>query len=360
MEQLLHIRQVAIRFYKTFEMAINYILKFTAGLIIFSSINSLGLYREEFDILFGTGAGLAFAFLLLASVIFAISPPSIALLLVAVVVAIQLSVVVEVAVFVFLLLVLVIVFYARLAPRQCMLILAIIFGLHFRIPYVVVLFAGLYFGITSIIPIVIGVAIWHFLPFFTSLAQTVTTVEELDLFELPVAFLEVFGEIFGQLTTDFNWVIIGFVFTMMILAVHLISLITVNHAKDIAIGVGAMIGMICMVMVVAVIDVNMSVGGIIFGCLLSALLVWVAKFFDTVLDYKRVETVRFDDDENFYYVKIVPKMTVATPQPTQHRAKTAKPTPHPTPDPRRINDTDYGYRSKLYNKDILDDDEDNS
>ena len=311
MEQLIHIRQHIIGFYKKFEVVINYILKFLVGMFIFSRINSLGMYREEFAMLFDTSAEVAY--LALVSLLFTISPPAVALFLVAVAVTIQISAATEVAVFVFLLMVLLIVFYARLSPRRSMLMLAIIFGFYFHMPYVVVLFAGLFFGISSIIPIVLGTAVWYFLPFFTNLAAnlagTTDILADLDLFELPVVFLEVFAEIYAQLTTDFNWVVIGFVFAMMILAVHLISLISINYAKDIAIAVGAVIGMICMTMVVMVTDLNMSIPSVFISAFFSALIVWIAKFFDNVADYRRVERVAFDDEDNIYYVKIVPKVT---------------------------------------------------
>ncbi|MCL2573524.1 MAG: hypothetical protein FWE34_03105 [Defluviitaleaceae bacterium] len=324
MEQLIHIRQTMIGFYKKFEVIINYLLKFIVGMFIFSRINSLGMYREEFEVLFSGAASIAY--LALVSLLFTISPPSVALFLVAIAVTIQISAAAEVALFVFLLMVLLIVFYARLSPRRSMLMLAIVFGFHFNMPYAVVLFAGLFFGISSIIPIVLGTAIWYFLPFFTNLATTLVGVTdltgEIDLFELPVVFMEVFAQIFGQLTTDFNWIVIGFVFAMMILAVHLISLIAINYAKDIAIAVGAIVGMICMTMVVVVTDLDMSIGGIFISAIFSALLVWITKFFDNVTDYRRVEHVTFDDDDNVYYVKIIPKVTAEMAN-MQPKAKTA-------------------------------------
>ena len=370
MEQLINIRQHIIGYYKKFEIAVNYILKFFIGLFIFSRINSLGLYREDFEVLFGSAAEVSY--LALVSLIFTISPPSIALLLITIAITIQLSAVLEVAFFVFLLLVLLIVFYARLAPRQSMLILAMVFGFYFNMPYAVVLFAGLYFGVTSMIPVVLGTAVWYFLPFFTNLAQTVETVQEFDLVEIPIAFMEVFAQIFSQLTTDFNWIVIGFVFAMVVLAVHLISRISINFSSDIAIGVGALISIICMSMVVMVVEVeNMTIGGIFISAIFSALLVWIAKFFEGVRDYKRVERVSFDDEDNYYYVKIVPKITAEsgeapakppapekTPKPTRparrpQSAPASAPTPTRPATARPAAD-EYGYRSKLINSSILD------
>ena len=367
MEQLILVRQRIIGFYKQFEIAINYIAKFLIGLFIFSRINTLELYREDFAVLFGSTT--RHAFVALMSLIFTISPPSIALLLTAVAIAIQLSAVLEVAVFVFLLLALIIVFYARLAPRHSMLILAMVIGFHFNMPYAVVLFAGLYFGITSMIPVILGTAVWHFLPFFTDLAQTVEVVAELDLFEIPLQFIDVFSQIFGQLTTDFNWVILGFVFAMVVLAVHLISRIAIDYSKEIAIGSGTVIGIICMTMVIAAIDTDMTFGGALIGSIFSALFVWIASFFEGVADYKRVERVKFDDDDNYYFVRIVPKVTAEkdpAPAKSKERAKktppAAKPAPKAKPDATAAKakpattpakPDEYGYRAKLKNQAIL-------
>ncbi|MDR2168147.1 MAG: hypothetical protein LBE35_09920 [Clostridiales bacterium] len=322
MEQLLDIRQNLINFYKKFELAINYMLKFVAALVVFMRVGSIGMYREEFAVLFNGATGAAF--ILLVSLIFTVSPSTVALLLVAVVIALQLSLAAEVAIFVFLLLVLIVVFYARLAPRQSMLILAIIFGFYFHIPYAVVLFAGLYVGLAAIIPVIIGTAVWTMLGPFIDLARAAPTLEmqEFDLFEIPAAFFEIFGQIFEILTTNLSWILIGFVFAMMILAVHLISLLAINHAKDIALGIGAAIGLICMIMVQVVAAVNLSILSIFLGSIISFGIVWVIKFFDKVVDYKRVERVKFEDEENVYYVRIVPKIG----------ATAAKPAPEPEPE----------------------------
>jgi len=367
MTQLIAARQQIIGFYKKYEVAINYTIKFLIGLFVFSRINTLGLFREDFAVLFGS-ATTQFSYVALMSLLFTISPPSIALFLVAMVVTIQLSAVLEVAFFVFLLMMLVIIFYARLAPRQSVLILAMVFGFFFHMPYAVVLFAGLYFGAMAMIPVILGTAAWYFLPFFTNLAQTSTVVTDFELFELPITFLEVFAQIFAQLTTDFNWIVLGFVFAMIVLAVHLVSRIAINYAKDIAIAVGAIVGIICMTMVVLVIDINMSVAGIFISSIASALLVWIVKFFDGVQDYKRVERVAFDDEENYYYVKIVPKVTPdkgpapakkpEEPMPPRKPAIKLGPKPKPKPKaaPAPVAE-EPGYRSRLINRRFLDEEE---
>ena len=50
----------------------------------------------------------------------------------------------------------------------------------------------------------------------------------------------------------------------------------------------------------------------------------VVEFFAFHVDYSRVEKVQFEDDEYYYYVKAVPKITVETPSKTVKRINTPK------------------------------------
>jgi len=315
MGQLIEMRQNIIDFYKKYEMAINYSLKFVAALIIFWRVNTLGMYRPELSALFNGATGVAFT--LLVALIFAVSPSTVSLLLVAIVIGLQLSLVVEVAVFVFLLLSLIIVFYARLAPRQSMLIIATVFAFYLHIPYAVVLFGGLYMGLAAIIPVIIGTAVWMMITPFLDLARSTPVMVEFELLEIPTAFLEIFHQIYEILTGNLGWMLIGFVFAMMILAVHLISLLSINYSKDIALGIGAAIGLICMLMIGIVADVDLSIIGIFIGSIVSFGLIIVVKFFDKVVDYNRTERVKFEDDDYVYYVKMIPKVKTSEAETTK-------------------------------------------
>ncbi|MCL2171808.1 MAG: hypothetical protein FWB71_06585, partial [Defluviitaleaceae bacterium] len=322
MEQLIAIRTHIIGFYKRYEFTINSICKFLVGMFIFSRVNTLALYREEFAQIFETG--LELPILLLASALFTVLPPSLAMFLIAAAITIQLSAVLEVALLVFVLLSLIIVFYCRLAPRMSFLILAIILGFHFGMPYLVLIFAGMYIGPLAIIPIAIGVAIWYFLPFFTDLALVVPIPEEFDIFAVPISLVDVFSQVYQQLTYNFNWVLIGFVFAMVILATYAVSKVNLDYAKDIAIVAGGFVAILAMAMTVTALETDMTVGSVIGSVIISMLIMVIIKFFDCILDYKRVERVTFEDEENVYYVKIIPKVGVI---------KDPEPEPEPDPEP---------------------------
>ena len=64
------------------------------------------------------------------------------------------------------------------------------------------------------------------------------------------------------------------------------------------------------------VGVTVSIGGVILGGLVSLALAFVLKFFVFSVDYTRTERLQFEDDEYYYYVKAVPKVTLSVPEKT--------------------------------------------
>ena len=65
-----------------------------------------------------------------------------------------------------------------------------------------------------------------------------------------------------------------------------------------------------------VFDTNVSILGLIIGTIFSVGIAKIVEFFAFHVDYSRAEKVQFEDDEYYYYVKAVPKITVAAPSRT--------------------------------------------
>ena len=53
---------------------------------------------------------------------------------------------------------------------------------------------------------------------------------------------------------------------------------------------------------------------VIIGGIVSALLALILQLTVFSLDYSRTEFVQFEDDEYYYYVKAVPKISIAVPE----------------------------------------------
>ena len=306
LEQLLWIRENIISYYKRFETVIHFALKLLLGMFMFNLINGIGLFRPEFAPFFTPPFD--FPIFLLLSLLFAVLPPTAGNALLILTVLAQTSSSIEVAVFIFLLLLCVLAFYGRISPKKSYLIIIMIIAHRLNMHYAVALFAGLYLGITSMIPLAIGTCISSFLPFFSGLANAHVTPEKFDIMEMPATFMSTYAEIFKHMSSNLDWVIWAFVFAMVVLAVHVVSRLSIPFSKDIAVGTGAIVAIFGLAVAGGISGVSIPMGNVLVGLFFSILLVELLRFFDSILDYQRTERVQFEDNENYYYVKVVPKI----------------------------------------------------
>ena len=56
---------------------------------------------------------------------------------------------------------------------------------------------------------------------------------------------------------------------------------------------------------------SVSIGFVVLGTLVGLLIALIVEFFVLSVDYTRTEYTQFEDDEYYYYVKAVPKMSIA-------------------------------------------------
>ena len=305
-EQLLWIRESTIKQYKLHENTIQFALKLLLGMVMLGLINTSGAYRPELAFLFEGFLGLLFY--LAVAVLFAVFPPTLGNGLLLLILMAQLSNAVGVAFFACILLFCVLAFYGRVAPKKSYIILIMIVAHKLNMPFAVALFAGLYLGIPSIIPIVLGTCISSFLPFFAQLTETQKNAGAVELIELPSAIMGAYTEIFTHMSSHLDWIIWAFVLTMVTLAVHAISRMAIAHAKNIALCIGAVAAILGITIAGSIAGIGFSILGIIFGTLASLLLVLLLRCFDSIQDYRRAEQVQFEDEDNYYYVKVVPKI----------------------------------------------------
>ena len=62
-----------------------------------------------------------------------------------------------------------------------------------------------------------------------------------------------------------------------------------------------------------IMQVRISLLDLVIGTAVSVLIALLVEFFVFSVDYSRTEYAQFEDDEYYYYVKAVPKMSIAIP-----------------------------------------------
>jgi len=285
-----------------------FVFKFFFGLFVFSQIGDIGLYMPMFS------AVNQLPYVLLMAMLFTVVPITMGYGLIIINICIQLSSAIGVMAFAGVFLLLILFFYARLAPRESVLILATFFAFRLGVPHVVPLMAGLYFGITSVIPVSLGIMIVSFVPLLRFLLDDAFMMSELiaaNFAVMPEHLGELYVTIFAEITTNQAWVFTAFTFAMVIFIVYIISRFTIDHAREIAVGVGIVVAIISAILAQIIAVPDASLAGTIVSIVVSGLLAFLALFFDMVLDYQRTERVQFEDEANFYQVKIIPKISLS-------------------------------------------------
>ena len=308
MEQILILREVIVKFYKKFEIIILPVLKFLLGYFIFSAISDIGYSMDAFAII--TKPSMRFSYTMLMSLLFTLLPISIGYVLITLNIIVQFSSNYEIAAIIGAVLLLFTFFYSRLGGKEKWFILFMFLGLYFKIPYIVPLIAGLYFGIQSALPITIGVFIWEFYPLAFNLVN-VEKPKAASILEVPESFGQVITFFLETVKNNDRWVVTAFVFCLVVVVVYVASKMDVDYAKEIAIAMGTVINIISFIFLRLTIGYEISIPSLFLLSIFSGVIVLIIKFFDIVLNYQRTERVEFEDDDNYYYVRVVPKISMA-------------------------------------------------
>jgi len=317
MEMVLITRETVVKFFKRFEVFFLPILKFLLGLFIFSRILSIGFAHEIlepfFDIVSSTMLTWLFALL------FTVMPANLSWLLIILSITSQISASIELAVAVFLFLFLIFLFYGRMAAKESYIILFAVLASIFNIPYLVPLVIGLYFPVTAIIPVVIGVFISANIPIVMDLLEpTAIDFGDMDISgiitELPTVFTDAYATFAARFGESTAWVLEAVVFAMVIIVVYFVSRQAIDWSKEIAIGLGVFVIIMGFILMVVFDNAEISVFSMIMWSILCGIIAMLVRLFDSVLDYQRAESVQFEDDNNYYHVRVVPKVIMTKPK----------------------------------------------
>ena len=316
LEAILIVREGVIKYYKKFEPVITVLLRFVLGFYIFSLIHEIGFIRPE---LVGYYNQLPLTILL--GIAFAVLPLSLAYLLMIVDITIHYSYNIEVAAVIFVFLICVLLFYARMAAKESILIVLTVLAFRFNMQFLIPIIAGLYFSATAIVPISIGIFIASFsaeiAPIIATTSSTVTADLELAdmITELPDAFGDIYSAFVNALAnTREDWIFMAFIFTMAVLLVYVVSRMAIDFAKEIAIAFGCAVIIFGYILGNLVGAVNVELSHVIMWTLIGGLIAEFIRLFDPVLDYQRAESVQFEDDNSYYYVRVVPKIRLTRPK----------------------------------------------
>lgn len=194
-----------------------------------------------------------------------------------------------------------------LTPVLCML----------KLPYVMPVAMGLIGTPASCVSVGCGVVVYYLLQTVITNAPTINSMGA----EEANAKLRLLID--GMLGNKAMLVTIA-AFAITVIVVYLIRRMSVDHSWTIAMVAGVMIEVMILLVGDLMYDTNLSIVSALLGAVVTLIACKIIEFFRFCLDYSRTEKVQFEDDEYYYYVKAVPKMTVAAPTNTVKKINTQR------------------------------------
>ena len=207
--------------------------------------------------------------------------------------------------------------FFRFSPKDSLVVILTPMLFAMKIPYVMPIAMGLLGTPASAVSIACGVIVYYFLNHVIGSATAISTLEEGD----ATAKLKL---MIDGLIDNKAMLVIIVAFAITVIVVYLIRRMSIEYAWTIAMIAGAIVDLIVLLAGDLIYDTNVSVIGAIFGSILAILVGKVLEFFRFCVDYSRTEKVQFEDDEYYYYVKAVPKMTVAAQTKTVKKINTQR------------------------------------
>jgi hypothetical protein len=299
MTNLLVFREQLKKFYSRYELYLTPVLKFLLALVTILVINrNIGYMSELKNVAVVLVLSLMCSFMPMNFIVFVAA---------AVTLGHMYKFSLECAIIVLAVFLLLFILYFRFSPNDTVAVLLTPICFILKIPYVMPLAMGLVGTPVSSVSVASGVVVYYTLNYMTESTAVLNTFED-------DGALEKFRYVIDGMLGNKSMFVTIVAFVATIIAVYFIRRLSVDYAWTIAMITGALLDILILLFGDLMYNTNISIVGVIVGSIISVLLAKILEFFTFNVDYSRTELVQFEDDEYYYYVKAVPKNTVAAPQ----------------------------------------------
>lgn len=209
--------------------------------------------------------------------------------------------------------------YLRLTPKMALVVLLTPIAFMLKIPYVLPIAYALISGPVCIIAICCGTVVFYMMEYVKKAVPTLQGEEAAGLVSQMSSYVK---QVF--LNKELWITVIAFIICFLL--VYTIRRQAIDHAWKIAVVAGAIANVVIIAGGDVAFGISTSFGTLIVGSIVAVLIGTVLELFFFSVDYARSENLQYEDDEYYYYVKAVPKLSVATPEKTVKRINERKET----------------------------------
>lgn len=304
MDNLYVLRGEIQQFYAKNSKYINKALQFIVALLTFYMINhNMGFMKLLSNPLITLGLSVICAFL----------PMIVTVLAAAVLILVQMTAVsvgiMAVTAVIFLIM---FIFYLRFSPKTALVVLLTPLAFMLKIPYVIPIAFGLVGTPVYAVPIIFGTIVFYMIDYLKEAASSLKGEGAAGMISQVTSYAQ-------QVFQNKEMIVSVFAFIIVLLLVYTVRRMAINYAWKTAVAAGAVSGIAIVFAGSMMLGVKVSYLELILGNIAAVIVGLVLEFLFFSVDYSRCESVQYEDDEYYYYVKAVPKIVVSAPEKTVKR-----------------------------------------
>lgn len=207
--------------------------------------------------------------------------------------------------------------FFRMDSKNSVILIFTVLLLALKIPYVIPVAVGLLATPMAAVSVACGTVVYYMLTF---ISDNATTISSMGADEATAKLRMVIDSVLGN--RAMLVMIVAFAITIMV--VYLIRRMSIDYSWSIAMVAGVIIDLVVLLVGDLIYDTQLSLGMAVLGSILALIAAKILEFFRFCVDYNRTEKVQYEDDEYYYYVKAVPKMSMPAASKTVKRINTQR------------------------------------
>lgn len=195
--------------------------------------------------------------------------------------------------------------YMRFSPKTGIIVLLVPLCYTMHLVCVLPIVLGFLVGPAAIIPVIFGVILYYYEAGLKELVNVLAAVTEED------TAVQGYQYILNALIDNKVMLLTFIVFASVILVTYVIYRTSFSYSWIVAFLAGGFLNVVLFLVGSVTLLVDVEIVPILLGSIVGILLAVILQFGKGIVDYQRTEVLQFEDDEYYYYVKAIPKLSVS-------------------------------------------------
>lgn len=195
--------------------------------------------------------------------------------------------------------------YMRFSPKTGMIVLLVPLCYSCHMMCALPIMLGFLVGPAAIIPAAFGVVLYYY---GSGLGELVNVLAASTDEEDSVAGYQY---IMDMLLHNKVMLLTIVVFACVILVTYAIYRMSFGNSWIVAFFAGGFLNVVLFLVGSVTLKIDVEIGPILIGSLAGIFIAVVIQFGKGIVDYQKTELLQFEDDDYYYYVKAIPKLSIA-------------------------------------------------